>query len=107
MRGFAPARRVTFVSAKVTKTISARSRPQGGPSAYAPNKMARELAPLKQLSPKSRFGAPSPPQTKAGIQKQERFIRSWRRSFSLRWVRLGLRPESYPSGEDCLSATSF
>ncbi|MDT7042446.1 hypothetical protein [Candidatus Nitronereus thalassa] len=29
MRGVAPARRVTFVSAKVTKTISARARPSG------------------------------------------------------------------------------
>ena len=64
MWGFAPTRRVTFVSAKVTKTISARMRPQGGPSAYAPNNMARELAPLKQPSPKSRFGAPAPPHPK-------------------------------------------
>ena len=67
MWGFAPTRRVTFVSAKVTKTISARMRPQGGPSAYAPNNMARELAPLKQPSPKSRFGAPAPPHPKAGM----------------------------------------
>ncbi len=52
MRGFAPARRGTFVSAKVPKTILARARPQGGPSASAPNKMAQELAPLKQPSPK-------------------------------------------------------
>ncbi len=51
MRGFAPARRGTFVSAKVPKTIFARARPQGGPSASAPNKMARELAALKQPSP--------------------------------------------------------
>ncbi len=52
MQGFVPARRVTFVSAKVTKTKFARARPQGGPSASAPNKMAQELAPLKQPSPK-------------------------------------------------------
>ncbi len=32
-----------------------------GASASAPNKMARELALLKQPSPKSRFGAPAPP----------------------------------------------
>jgi len=32
-----------------------------GPSASAPNMMARELAPLKQPSPKSRFGTPAPP----------------------------------------------
>ena len=37
MRGFVPARRGTFVSAKVPKTIFARARPQGGPSASAPN----------------------------------------------------------------------
>ncbi len=43
----------------------ARMRPQGGPSTSVPNKMARELAPLKQLSPKSRFGAPAPPHPKA------------------------------------------
>ena len=61
MWGVAPTRRVPFVSAKGTKTISARARPQGGPSASAPNKMARELAPLKQPSPRSRFGAAAPP----------------------------------------------
>ena len=46
--------------------MSARLRPQGGPSAYAPNTMARELAALKQLSPNSRFGATAPPHPKAG-----------------------------------------
>ncbi len=51
MRGFVPARRGTFVSAKVPKTILARARPQGGSSASVPNKMARELALLKQPSP--------------------------------------------------------
>ena len=40
---------------------SAQKQVLRGPSASAPNKMARELAPLKQLSPKSRFGAPAPP----------------------------------------------
>ncbi len=71
--GVAPIRRDTFVSAKVSKTMSARLRPfrpcseqvLQGASAYAPNKMARELAPLKQLSPKSRFGAQAPPHPKA------------------------------------------
>ncbi len=52
MWGVAPTRRGPFVSAKVSKTISARARPQGGPSASAPNKMAQELALLKQPSPK-------------------------------------------------------
>jgi len=66
MWGVAPTRRVPFVSAKGTKTISARARPQGGPSASAPNKMAQELAPLKQPSPRSRFGAAAPPHPKAG-----------------------------------------
>ena len=37
MPGFAPARRVPFVSAKGTKTISARARPPGGPFATVPN----------------------------------------------------------------------
>ena len=61
MRGFVPARRGTFVSAKVPKTIFARARPHGGSSASAPNKMAQKLAALKQSSPKSRFGAAAPP----------------------------------------------
>jgi len=65
MWGVAPTRRDTFVSAKVSKTISASVRPQGGSSASAPNKMARELAPLKQPSPKSRFGTAAPPHPKA------------------------------------------
>ena len=37
MRGFSPARRGTFVTAKVPKTISARARPLWGPSVSAPN----------------------------------------------------------------------
>ena len=52
MQGFAPTRRDTFVSAKVPKTIFACVLPQGGPSASALNKMAQELAALKQPSPK-------------------------------------------------------
>jgi len=46
-----------------------------GPSASAPNKMARELAPrckatfpLKQPSPRSRFGAPAPPHPTQGTK---------------------------------------
>jgi len=50
MRGVAPARRVTFVSAKVTKTMFARARPLRscseqvlqGSSASVPNKMAQQ-----------------------------------------------------------------
>ena len=52
MLGFVPTRRDTFVLAKVPKTISARVRPRGGPSASAPNKMAAQLAALRQCSPK-------------------------------------------------------
>ena len=58
--GFRPCRRGPFVSAKVPKIIFARARPPGS-SASAPNKMARELAPLKQPSPRGRFGAAAPP----------------------------------------------
>ena len=65
MQGFAPARRGTFVSAKVPKTISARARPLWGAWSTAPNKMAQELAALKQPSPRSRFGAAAQPRTKA------------------------------------------
>ena len=50
--GFRPCRRGTFVSAKGPKTIFARARPHGGPSASVSNLMAQELAPLKQPSPK-------------------------------------------------------
>jgi hypothetical protein len=63
--GVAPKRRGTFVSAKVPKTIFARARPHGGSSASVPNKMARELAALKQPSPISRFGKEAPPRPKA------------------------------------------
>ncbi len=126
--GFRPCRRPPFVSAKGGKTISARLRPHGGPSATAPNKMARELAPLKQLSPKSRFGAPAPPHPKAGIPTEGKtskpkfgfflcvrslLTNSHNQSKNslfphplLRWARLGLRPESYFSGEGCLSGAS-
>jgi len=34
--------------------------------------MARELAPLKQLSPKSRFGATAPPHPKAGTHSRNK-----------------------------------
>ena len=63
--GFRPCRRVTFVSAKVTKTISARARPCWIPPPPYRIKMAQELAPLKQPSPRSRFGTAAPPCTKA------------------------------------------
>jgi len=57
MRGFAPADEALLFRQKDPKPFL-RVR---GPSASTPNKMARELAPLKQLSPKSRFGTPAPP----------------------------------------------
>ncbi len=69
--GFRPCRRGTFVSAKVPKTISARMRPLWGSSAYAPNKMVRALALLKQPSPRGRFVAPAPPHPKSGYRQNE------------------------------------
>jgi len=77
MRGFVPARRVTFVSAKVTKTIFACARPLRscseaglrGPSASAPNKMVRELALLKQPSPKGSIRGSGSAAPNAGEQK--------------------------------------
>jgi len=40
-------------------------------SASVPNKMAQELALLKQPSPRSRFGTPAPPHPKAWTQNEE------------------------------------
>ena len=51
--------------------MSARMRPQGSSSAYAPNKMAQELALLKQPSPRGRYGAPAPPHPKAVMHTEE------------------------------------
>jgi len=85
MRGFVPARRVPFVSAKRTKTIFARARSlrpcseAGSPGCLRlrielNGSRTRGVYPepfdklrtglvegLKQPSPKSRFGAPAPP----------------------------------------------
>jgi len=73
MRGFAPDRRVTFVSAKVTKTISARAWPYGFPRSENRILLAAELAPLKQSSPKSviRFSRSATP--KAGRETFQSF----------------------------------
>ncbi len=52
LRGFAPARRGPFVSAKGPKTIGARAGPpRGGPCAPVPVVWAAELASLRQSSP--------------------------------------------------------
>ena len=64
MRGFAPADEVLLFRQKDPKPFPPVRGPAGS-SASAPNKMARELAPLKQPSPRSRFGAAAPPRTKA------------------------------------------
>ncbi len=75
MWGVVPARRGTFVSAKVPKTIFARARPLWGNFAARPNQMARKLAPLKQSSPNSRIryrGSAAPEGVKT-IKKQIKF----------------------------------
>jgi len=59
-QGFAPADEVLLFRQKDPKPFSPVRGPPG-PSASAPNKMARELAPLKQPSPRSRFGAAASP----------------------------------------------
>jgi len=74
MQGFAPADESLLFRQKEPKPLSPVHGPSEptqkqtlrGASASAPNKMARELAPLKQPSPKSRFGTPAPPRSKAG-----------------------------------------
>ena len=58
MRGFAPARRGPFVSAKGPKTIGARAWPQGGAFAPVPVVWAAELASLRQSSPQIEFAGP-------------------------------------------------
>ncbi len=65
IQGFAPADEVLLFRQKDPKPFPPVHGPPG-PSASAPNKMAQELAPLKQPSPRSRFGAAAPPHTKAG-----------------------------------------
>ena len=50
-RGFGPACRGPFVSAKGPKTMGARAGPQGGAFAPVPTVRAAELASLRQSSP--------------------------------------------------------
>ncbi len=74
MRGFAPRDESLLFRQKEPKPFPpvrgpselAQKQALQGASAFAPNKMARELAPLKQPSPRGRFGAPAPPRPKAG-----------------------------------------
>ncbi len=63
--------------------ILLRSRLSGIPPPPSRIKMARKLAPLKQPSPKSRFGTPAPPHTKARLPKQERSIHLRHRPFDV------------------------
>jgi len=65
MQGFAPADEALFFRQKDPKPFSPVRGPPGS-SASAPNKMARELVPLKQPSSKSRFGAAAPPHPTRG-----------------------------------------
>ena len=55
LRGFAPARRGPFVSAKGPKTIGARAWPHWGAFAPVPIIWAAELASLRQSSPLNRI----------------------------------------------------
>ena len=64
-RGFVPADEVLLFRQKDPKPCPPVCGPSGVPPP-TPRKMARELALLKQLSPRSRFGVPAPPRTKAG-----------------------------------------
>ena len=64
MQGFAPADESLLFRQKEPKPFSPVRGP-AGPSASVPNKMARELAPLKQPSPRGRFGTEAPPRPKA------------------------------------------
>ncbi len=60
MQGFALADEVLLFRQKDPKPLSPVRGPPGA-SASVPNKMARELAPLKQPSPRGRFGTEAPP----------------------------------------------
>jgi hypothetical protein len=64
MQGFAPADESLLFRQKEPKPFSPVRGPAGA-SASVPNKMARELAPLKQPSPRGRFGTEAPPRPKA------------------------------------------
>jgi hypothetical protein len=73
MRAFAPARRVTFVSAKVTKTISARARKDGElirrpESRWLGNSLRGEKLPLRSdsLRRKAGFGPSAQPRPTQG-----------------------------------------
>ena len=65
VRGFAPARRGPFVSAKGPKTIRTRAWPQEGAFAPAPIAWAAELASLRQSSPQRGCGTGAQPRPQA------------------------------------------
>ncbi len=65
MQGFALADEVLLFRQKDPKPLSPVRGPPGA-SASVPNKMARELAALKQPSPRGRFGTEAPPRPTRG-----------------------------------------
>ena len=77
MQGFAPADDPLLFRQKEAKPflpvrgpcVPAQKQGLRGPSTSVPNKMAQELAPLKQPSPRSRFGTPAPPHPTQGKGK--------------------------------------
>ncbi len=66
MQGFAPADEALLFRQKCPKPFSPVRGPKAVPPPPSRIKMARELAALKQPSPRGRFGAAAPPRTKAG-----------------------------------------
>ena len=66
MRGFAPARRGTFVSAKVPKTISARAQPYGKLRHDTKLNGCATRSAQTMLAKEVEFGAAAKPHSKAG-----------------------------------------
>ncbi len=77
-------------------------RGPAGASAFVPNKMAQELALLKQPSPRSRFGTPAPPHTKARLPKRERSIHLRHRPFDVPYY----LPNEFGAGLSFLTRSS-
>ena len=67
MPGFGPAAEVLLFQQKDPKPFFPVRGPTG-PWSTAPNNMARELASLKQPSPKSRFGAAAQPRPQTVVE---------------------------------------
>jgi len=64
------ARGLRMLLGRATPPDRMNRRPNWGSYSCANPKMARELAALKQPSPRGRFGAAAPPRTKAGIHSR-------------------------------------